>query len=90
MRLAGLEADVTQLRLTSKATLALLSDSKLSYERALAELQSAVQAGQGGADAYLRLADLYRVRGQLKKAIRSSQHFSVSRWPGDSKMLSSP
>jgi lipopolysaccharide biosynthesis regulator YciM len=35
---------------------------------ALGELQHAIQNGQGGVDAYLRLAEIYRAHGQLKKA----------------------
>ncbi|MBN2171871.1 MAG: tetratricopeptide repeat protein [Candidatus Krumholzibacteriota bacterium] len=45
--------------------------------RAREELKLAVQAGQGGADAYLRLADLYRAEGQLKKAIHLHRALEV-------------
>jgi lipopolysaccharide biosynthesis regulator YciM len=47
-------------------------------DRALAQLQLAVQAGQGGADAYLRLGDLYRARGQVKKAIHLHRALAVN------------
>ena len=55
--------------------------------RALAELQLAVQAGQGGADAFLRLADLYRARGQLKKSMQLHRSLSVSQEWGDAVRL---
>ncbi len=49
---------------------------------ALGELQSAVQAGQGGVDAYLRLAELYRAQGQLKKATHLHRSLAVNQnWP---------
>lgn len=47
-------------------------------DRALAELQEAVKVGQGGVDAYLRLAEIYRARGQLKKAIHLHRSLAVS------------
>lgn len=47
-------------------------------ERALAELQEAVKLGQGGVDAYLRLADIYRAQGQLKKATHLHRSLAVS------------
>jgi len=47
-------------------------------DRALAELQEAVKVGQGGVDAYLRLAALYRARGQLKKAIHLHRSLAVT------------
>ncbi|MCP4548808.1 MAG: tetratricopeptide repeat protein [bacterium] len=47
--------------------------------RALSELQKAVQAGQGGVDAYLRLAEIYRGKGQLKKAIHLHRSLAVNK-----------
>lgn len=46
--------------------------------RALGELQLAVQQGQGGVDAYLRLAELSRSEGQLKKAIHLHRSLAVN------------
>ncbi len=52
--------------------------------RALTELQEAVQQGQGGADAYLRLAQLYRAGGHLKKSIHLHRSLSVGQsWPDE-------
>ncbi len=45
---------------------------------ALKELQAAVQLGQGGVDAYLRLADVYRAQGKLQKAIHIHRSMGVS------------
>jgi lipopolysaccharide biosynthesis regulator YciM len=45
---------------------------------ALGELQAAVQLGQGGVDAYLRLADIYRAQGKLQKAIHIHRSLGVS------------
>ncbi len=45
---------------------------------ALKELQAAVQLGQGGVDAYLRLADVYRAQGKLQKAIHIHRSLGVS------------
>ena len=51
-------------------------------QRALLELQEAVQNSQGGVDAYLRLAELYRARGQLKKATHLHRSLAVNLdWP---------
>ncbi len=44
---------------------------------ALKELQAAVQLGQGGVDAYLRLADVYRAQGKLQKAIHIHRSLGV-------------
>ena len=57
------------------AALEALADGETG--RAKEELKLAVQAGQGGADAYLRLADIYRAEGQLKKAIHLHRALEV-------------
>ncbi len=51
-------------------------------ERALAELSKAVQEGQGGLDALLRLGDMYRAKGQIKKAIHLHKTLEIrGEWP---------
>jgi lipopolysaccharide biosynthesis regulator YciM len=47
--------------------------------RALQELQAAVKLGQGGVDSYLRLADIYRDKGLIKKAIHLHRSLDVNR-----------
>lgn len=48
---------------------------------ATTELQAAVQEGQGGVDAYLRLAELSRAAGQVKRAIHLHRSLAVnSNW----------
>ncbi|MDP6670135.1 MAG: tetratricopeptide repeat protein, partial [Candidatus Krumholzibacteria bacterium] len=42
-------------------------------------LQLAVQSGQGGVDAFLRLGDLYRSQGQFKKAIHIHRSLEIRR-----------
>ncbi len=49
---------------------------------ALSELQEAVKIGQGGLDAYLRLADIYRAQGKLQKAIHIHRSLAVSEGNG--------
>lgn len=58
------------------AALEALADADTA--RALGELQLAVQQGQGGVDAYLRLAELSRSEGQLKKAIHLHRSLAVN------------
>lgn len=51
-------------------------------ELALAELSRAVQEGQGGLDALLRLGDMYRAKGQIKKAIHLHKSLEIrGEWP---------
>jgi len=51
-------------------------------QRALDELQAAVEEGQGGLDAMLRLGDLYRAQGQIKKAVHLHKSLEIrSDWP---------
>ena len=67
------------------AALEALADS--DSERALAELQLAVQENQGGLDAMLRLGDLYRAQGHIKKAIHLHKSLEIrGEWPKSARV----